>query len=111
MNKFLLGYVSGVVSGMVATPAVCYIFRMPLYEHVVQPVLVNIVFEEEFDDKIFGFMSDRLEFQELRQKLGKQAHELRAQGLSAKEIAQALNETESRVRLLLMAKKPGETPN
>lgn len=102
MKKFMLGYAAGVVTA----PAVYFIFRKPLTHYVVTPLSARTIMDEEWDERLFSFMSTRTDWQEFRKKHGKRVYEMKAQGFDNAKIADILGVTEKAVRLLLIAKKP-----
>lgn len=53
-KKFILGYVSGVVTA----PIWLYVFRQPIAEHILFPLLAD----EDLNEQIYTFMSLRNDY-------------------------------------------------
>lgn len=99
MKQFLAGYVAGVVS----VPIVVYVFREDLGKKAA-PFVMNALIDEENDQKIFEFMSQRLDLQDFRKEKGKEIHQLKAQGYSVKEIAEKMGHSEAAIKTILLDK-------
>lgn len=96
MKKFLAGYVTGVITA----PVVVYVFRKPIFK-ALGPTIGTVVAKEEWDEKLYEFMSARNDFQDFKRKYEKSANQMKAQGYSVSEIADIIGCTERAVKALL----------
>lgn len=97
MKKFVAGYVAGVVTA----PAVYYVFRKPLIDHVITPLAMETFTSEEWDQRLFELMSLRLDFQDFQKKNSEKICQMKAQGHDISEIAKAVGHNEKVVRAVL----------
>lgn len=105
MKKFLAGYIAGVVTA----PAVYYVFRNPIMEHVITPLAMETVANTEWDERLFELMSLRLDFQDFQKKHGEEVRQMKAQGHDISEIAKVMGRSEKAIRAVLNI--ANETPS
>lgn len=97
MRQFVAGYVAGAIS----VPVAVFVFREPLGK-AAAPFLMNVLGDEKMDQKIFEFMSARLNFQDFKKEKGQEVHQLKAQGYSVKEIAEKMGYSEASIKTVLL---------
>ena len=97
--KTLAAYAAGVVTA----PAWIYVFRNPLGKHV-GPYMFEVIADEKMDKTLHEIMLMRNDFQDIREKHGTKAKQLKAQGYSNEGIAKELNLNKQQVRWALSDK-------
>lgn len=90
-------------AGVVTAPAWFYAFKKPIIEKI-GPYAFEVIADEVMDQNLQKIMLMRNDFQDVREKHGERAKQLKAQGYSNEGIAKELGIPKDQVRWALSTK-------